>query len=79
MKRRGKYGEVGWKEGIQLTIEVWSSVTMLITLVGCVGKVPTVLTSRSELATGAPKTEATKGRASRMEVNRIVLDDLLVG
>lgn len=52
---------------------------MLITLVGWVGKVPTVLTSRSELATGAAKTEATKGRASRMEVNRIVLDVLLVG
>jgi hypothetical protein len=43
------------------------------------GKFQTVLTSRSELATGAAKTEATKGRASRMEVNRIVLDDLLVG
>jgi hypothetical protein len=52
---------------------------MLITLVGWVGNVPTVLTSRSELTTGAAKTEATKGRASRMEVNRIVLDDLLVG
>ena len=71
-----RFATRGVREGkeIQLTIEVLSSVTMLITSVEWVGKVPTVFTSRSELATGAAKTEATKGRASRMEVNRIVLD-----